>query len=531
MKTMRWNKRASLVVAAAVLIAPLCARPAAAASPQFEQLLPDLYLLRDTCNVYLLRDGDRAVAIDFGSTDWTGALNSLGIKQLDYILLTHHHRDQCEGLLSYTGNAELRAPSGEVGFLSPDGVKAYWKRRIGRPSGYPTSFSVLPRGLTTVQCKLAEGADLFWGRHRIRFLPTPGHSAGALTVMVTWQGKNVFFCGDAVHAGGKVWQPFHLEWDHWTPSGALQAWYGLQRLGYCGIDLLCPSHGPVVTRGAGDCVKLAAQRVMALIRAKGSVCEGERDDYFPLEPLPGLNARRVSPHLYQFGGNSFLLVSKTGEGFVVDPFKPSLPDLEALLPVAGVKHVTACIASHYHYDHTDAYPAVKEKYGAEAWMPPWVAEVLGNCDNLDLPYLPAAPIKADRVLPETGEFTWNEYRFNIWPMPAQTRWHCAFMAMVDGQRVFFSGDSYQSPSRWNGTGGFCAFNNCHFDAFRDSARLVLRMKPDLIANGHQIVYRFHASHYEKILRWADMAEKAVRDLCPSKDWTKDYYVQQKLETP
>jgi hypothetical protein len=105
------------------------------------------------------------------------------------------------------------------------------------------------------------------------------------------------------------------------------------------------------------------------------------------------------------------------------------------------------------------------------------------------------------------------------------------MATVDGRRVFFSGDSYQSPSRWNGTGGFCAFNNSRFDAFRNSARLVLRVKPDLIANGHQVVYRYHASHYEKIVRWADSAEKAVRDLCPSPDWTKDYYVQQKLEQP
>ncbi len=181
----------------------------------------------------------------------------------------------------------------------------------------------------------------------------------------------------------------------------------------------------------------------------------------------------------------------------MDPFKPSLPDLEALLPVAGVKRVTACIASHYHYDHSDAYPTMKGKYGAEAWMHPWLAEVLGDSDKLDLPFLPASPIKADRVLPETGEFAWNEYRFDIWLMPARTRWHCAFMATVDGWRVFFSGDSYQSPSRWNGTGGFCAANNSRFDAFRDSARLVSRVKPDIIANGHQVVYRYHASHYEK----------------------------------
>ncbi|MCX7886301.1 MAG: MBL fold metallo-hydrolase [Verrucomicrobiae bacterium] len=507
------------------LLAPL------RSSPAFEPLLSDLFVLRDSCNVYLLRDGDRAVAIDFGSRDWTGTLGSLGIKHLDYILLTHHHRDQCEGLLGYTGNAEVRAPVGESDFLTPDGVKSYWKLRLARPSHYPRSFSVLPRGLHNVRCNLAEGSDLFWGRHRIRFLPTPGHSAGALTVMVTWHGRNVFFCGDAVHAGGKIWQPYHLEWDHWTPGGAIQAWYGLQRLGYCKIDLLCPSHGPVVRRDANNCVRQAQQRLMAFIRAKGSVCEGERDDYFPVEPLPGLNSRRLLSNLYQVGSNGYLLVSKTGEGFLVDPFKPDLPHLEALLPLAGVKRLTVATASHYHYDHCDGFPAIKDKYGTQAWLHPWVAEVLANSDKLDLPYLPAAPIRADRLLPETGEFTWNEYRFKIWPLPGQTRWHCALMTTVDGQRVFFSGDSFQAPSRWNGTGGFCAYNNSRFDAFRTSAQLVLHVKPDLIANGHQVIYRFHPRHYKKIIRWANMAENAVRDLCPSKDWTSDYYFQQKLEQP
>ena len=162
-------------------------------------------------------------------------------------------------------------------------------------------------------------------------------------------------------------------------------------------------------------------------------------------------------------------------------------------------------------------------------MHPWIADVLRKSDKLDLPYLPAAPIIADRVLPETGKFRWNEYEFNIWPMPAQTRYHCAFMATVDGRRVFFSGDSYQPPSRWNGTGGFCAYNHSDFADCRRSARLVLKVKPDLIANGHQVVYRYHASHYRRILRWCDLAEKAVRDLCPSRDYRKDYRIEQVLE--
>ncbi|MBM4080040.1 MAG: MBL fold metallo-hydrolase, partial [Planctomycetes bacterium] len=382
----------------------------------FERLLPDLYRVADTCNVYLLRDGDRAVAIDFGSGQWTTKLAAIGVKQLDYVLLTHHHRDQCEGLLKLSGPTEVRnvadivecslqaapsarsqqanppqadctpmgmsvrltevrAPAAEAGFLTVEGVERYWKARTARPSGYPTSFSVLPKGLPSVKCVMGEGGDLFWGRHRIRFLPTPGHSAGALTIMVTWQGRNVFFCGDAVHAGGKIWQPFHLEWDHWTPSGALAAWFGLQRLGYCKIDLLGPSHGPVVVKNANACVKLAQKRVMALIRAKGSVCEGERDDYFPFEPLDGVAARRVLPHLYQFGANSFLLVSNLGEGLVVDPYKPDLGILDALMPLTAVRRISVATVSHFHYDHSDGFPLAKEKYGAASWMHPWIADV------------------------------------------------------------------------------------------------------------------------------------------------------------
>ncbi len=450
------------------------------------------------------------------------------------MLLTHHHRDQCEGLLEFdAAAAEVQAPAAEAGFLTADGVERYWKTRTARPSGYPTSFSVLPKGLPGVKCLMAEGGDLFWGPHRFRFLPTPGHTAGATTVMATWHGKNVFFCGDAacparVHAGGKIWEPYHLEWDHWTPGGSLAAWYGLQRLGYCRIDLLCPSHGPVVEQGARACVKLAQKRVGALIRAKGSVCEGERDDYFPLEPLEGLNARRVLPRLYQFGANSFLLVSETGEGMLVDPYKPDFPTLEALMPLAGVRRLTVATASHFHYDHTDGFPLAKERYGAQGWIHKWLADVLRNSDKLDLPYLPQSPIAADRVLPEKGRFRWNEYEFAIWPMPAQTRYHCAFMTTVDGQKVFFCGDSFQPPSRWNGTGGFCAYNRSDFGDFRRSARLVLEVKPDLIANGHQVVYGFHASHYRRILRWADRAEKAVKELCPSNDYRRDYRVRQAL---
>ena len=43
------------------------------------KLLPDLFCFRDRCNVYVLRDGEEAIAIDFGLGRWLSALSRLGV--------------------------------------------------------------------------------------------------------------------------------------------------------------------------------------------------------------------------------------------------------------------------------------------------------------------------------------------------------------------------------------------------------------------------------------------------------------------
>ena len=89
--------------------------------------------------------------------------------------------------------------------------------------------------------------------------------------------------------------------------------------------------------------------------------------------------------------------------------------------------------------------------------------------------------------------------------------------------MLFSGDNFQPPTRWNGTGGFCAFNQSRFNSgFVPSAQAVLDLAPDIICNGHSNIYRFAASHYRRIRRWSEQAEKAIRALCPSADWLSDY---------
>jgi hypothetical protein len=132
-------------------------------------------------------------------------------------------------------------------------------------------------------------------------------------------------------------------------------------------------------------------------------------------------------------------------------------------------------------------------------------------------------VRPDRLLPEAGTFRWNRYRFQIRPFPGQTWWHCAFQTEVAGERALFSGDNFQPASRWNGTGGFCAFNGSRFtEGFSRSAATAIALAPDLICNGHGCVYRYSEGHYRRILRWSTRAERAVRGLCPSAAWLADY---------
>lgn len=58
----------------------------------------NLFLFEDTCNVYVIKTGKTAVLIDFGDGNVLQHLGSIGIEKVTDIFMTHHHRDQAQGL-------------------------------------------------------------------------------------------------------------------------------------------------------------------------------------------------------------------------------------------------------------------------------------------------------------------------------------------------------------------------------------------------------------------------------------------------
>ena len=86
----------------------------------------DLFLYRDSCNVYLLRDGERAIAID------------LGVAAVDHVVLSHAHRDQLCGLYrGGRGDFAVHAPAGDRDLLMPCARADFWRHY--QHNGCPSS--------------------------------------------------------------------------------------------------------------------------------------------------------------------------------------------------------------------------------------------------------------------------------------------------------------------------------------------------------------------------------------------------------
>lgn len=495
--------------------------------PEVTEIGTNVWRIADSCNVYLLKSGEDAFCFDFGSGGWLDQLPALGIRNLTHVFLTHHHTDQCAGLEERTDwPFVIYAPKGDEKFLDPQGIRAREAQERDM-SYYPVPESYCPpgRGISNIRYELAGNVERIVHGNCVRFVSTPGHGENAVTAVVEFEGRQWAFCGDAAYAGATIWQPYNLEWDHWTGKGALSAWEGIVRLRGVGLDVLCPSHGPMIGEGIKETLETLDGRLMDFYRAKGSVCAGEKDRIFVPEKVTDKVAR-ISAHLYAGPGNGYLLLSESGTCLVVDPTEEDAGAFREFVEGSGrIFRPEVGLVSHAHVDHYAGLPGLHDEYGLEICLHPRVAEGLRDERYRRAIYRTKEPLPCDRLLPEKGVWNWREYAFEVAAWPGQTWWHAAHQAQIDGRKVFFGGDSFQPSTRWNGTGGFCALNMSRFgDGFESSAQLAMDWQPELMANGHKNIYYFTASRFRRIKKWSKFAERATLALCPHGSLGRDYYI-------
>ncbi|HEX2186265.1 MAG TPA: MBL fold metallo-hydrolase, partial [Chloroflexota bacterium] len=207
----------------------------------FERLSGHLYRFVDTCNVYVVidpADESRCVLIDFGDGACLDRLGEIGVSRVDWILHTHHHRDQAQGdHKAVARGIPLAVPEHERHLF--DDVENFWKnRRIYHLYYVRNTYFTLTESVPVARA-LRDYESFTWGGLRFEVLPSPGHSLGSITLLVELDGRRVAFSGDLVYAPGKVISLYDLQYQYGALDGVDCALVSVDHLRQRRPQLLC----------------------------------------------------------------------------------------------------------------------------------------------------------------------------------------------------------------------------------------------------------------------------------------------------
>lgn len=462
-----------------------------------------VWRIADTCHVYLLVDpdapeGDRdAVAIDFGSGLALQHLAQLGIRRVTDVLMTHHHRDQGQGLpLAVEHGARIHVPPVERELF--DRVEEMWiARQLDNDYNLRQDrFSLLSS--VPVHATVPEYRELMLAGVRLRVLPTPGHTIGSVTYLLERDDELLGFSGDLVYAPGKVWSLAATQWSYTQNEGPAMTVLSARMLAREGVTRLAPSHGEVMNEAQGALESLAAT-MQEYVDSRRS---------YPWDLLARLDEPflALTPHLLlnrTAMSCSYVLLSETGEALVIDygydmttglvpgqeraARRPWLASLPALRRDHGVTRISVALPTHYHDDHIAGMPLLRDVEGTEIWIPENIAPTMADPWLEDLPCQWYDPILADRVLPLDEPIRWNEYTLTAHAQPGHTLYAVAYSLEVDGTRVVFTGDQQEGLGGRDGRRDIMNYqyrNLFRLGDYAQSAALYRRIAPGLMASGH-----------------------------------------------
>ncbi|MFG6493051.1 MBL fold metallo-hydrolase [Microbacterium sp. P03] len=467
------------------------------------EIAPGVWRIADTCAVYLIvdvdaRPGERdAVAIDFGSGTALDEIAGLGIRSITDVLMTHHHRDQGQGLpRAVAHGARIHVPPVEVELF--DRVEEMWQtRQLDNDYNLRQDrFSLLES--VPVHATVPVYRELHLPGVTVRVLPTPGHTLGSVTYLLDRGAARVAFTGDLIYAPGKVWSLAATQWSYTQNEGPAMTVLSSILLGREDPTLLAPSHGAVMTDPHTALAQLADTMQEYVDSRRSSPWDlADRLDHPFTALTPHLLLNRTSLSC------SYVLLSAGGEALVIDygydmttgivlgqeraARLPWLASLPALRRDHGVERITVALPTHYHDDHVAGLPLLREVEGTQLWIPENVAPTMADPWREDLPCQWYDSIPADRVLPLEEPFCWNEYVITAHAQPGHTLYAVAYSLEVDGVTVAFTGDQQEGLGGRDGRRDVMNYqyrNLFRLGDYPQSAALYRRIAPGLMASGH-----------------------------------------------
>jgi glyoxylase-like metal-dependent hydrolase (beta-lactamase superfamily II) len=495
-----------------------------------EAVAPDVFLVRDTCNVYVLRAGTSAVLIDFGSGGVLQHLASLGVERVTDVLVTHHHRDQVQGLDdAAAAGARIWVPPVERDLISA--VDRHWLRRP-MDNDYDLRqdrFSLLRS--VPVTGTVSEYRSRRYGEFEIFTLPTPGHTVGSVSYLVDVGGTRVAFTGDLIYGAGKVWSLAATQWTYTGVEGQAATIISAGVLRDHRPQVLLPSHGRPIEE-PGPAISQLRRRLQELLDMRSGL-SWDLDDWVrrPWEQLmPHLLCNRSSL------ATTWALLSESGSALLIDfgydmttgfapgsdrsARRPLLTSLASLRRDFGIERIEVAVPTHYHDDHVAGLNLLRDVEATEIWIPHNVEPVLREPWRHDLPCLWYDPVSADRILAPEAAVDWREYQLTAYPLAGHSLYAAAILFEADGHRMLAVGDQEtDSPNPLApDTLNYQYRNRFRYDDFTRSAELCLALEPDIMLFGHRPARAMDDAYLRRQLEDGKRIADLHRALLPLEDF-------------
>ncbi len=462
---------------------------------QPRKISENLFVLEDTCNVYLVRDGGHGVLVDFGSGMMLKHLPGLGIAQIDWILHTHFHRDQAQGdSLAVAEGIPIAVPAHERHFFQ-DAERLWNNRRVFELYEVRNDFFSLTQNVP-VAASLADYDTFRWRGYEFFIQPTPGHTSGSISLVVKIDGRTTAFSGDLMHSPGKVQNLYDLQYQYELHEGADLSIYSLDALMKLEPQLLCPSHGKEMDDPIAG-MKQLSENLSGWFHywhAPGAQTTVE------FEPL------QITPHLFANPlpfSTFYAIISDSGKAMFVDYGSASMIFFTTFrdaddtfnhvrfvehsidkLRAHGLRSVDVMIPTHMHDDHLNGFPHLARRYGTKTWCYENMVEILENPRGRILGCTFGEAIKVDRPLHDKETFRWEEFEFTIRHSPGHSDYQSALFATIDNTRIAFTGDAFFAYDKTEMHQNLIYRNDVKRGDHAKSIRNILEMKPDVIAPGH-----------------------------------------------
>ena len=520
--------------------------------PPVRQLSPNLFLVEDTCNVYVVRNGRTGIAIDFGSGAVLDLLDQLEIDRISDVLMTHHHRDQGQGLpRAVEAGIDIRVPPVERELF--EAADEHWQAREiyknynTRQDRFSITTSIPVAGVH------AEYRSEQRGGVEVEVVPTPGHTVGSDSILATVDGRRVIFSGDLIAAPGKVWSLAATQWTYNGGEGIAATILSALELKAREPQQLLPSHGEPIDEPAAAIDEL----VHNLTELRNFRLQADSPFGSHLEQPYSV----ITPHLLMnrtSNANSYVLLSTSGKALVIDygydfstgwaagddraARRPWLYTIPALKRDFGVKHVDVVIPTHYHDDHLAGFNLLRDVEGTQVWAGENMADILERPARYDLPCLWFDPIRVDRPIPLGQPVAWEEYEITLHPLPGHTLYAVAIGFEVDGKRVLALGDQIHEEG-WlaylfrheMGVGGkpitslpppkvlnYVYQNGFRLGDYRTTAEMYLGVRPQILLFGHWPPATSITPEYlEQLRSRGETLERLHRQLLPLDDFDAD----------